>query len=54
MSSPGNDQRSGSIPYIKVSDIRGLKVNVVPDKPCPRKRSAAVVAWGFERVGGVG
>lgn len=28
--SPGNDQRSGSIPYVKVSDIRGLRVNVNP------------------------
>jgi len=28
--SPGNDQRTGSIPYIKVSDIRGLRVNVNP------------------------
>lgn len=28
--SPGNDQRSGSIPYIKVSDIRALRVNVNP------------------------
>jgi hypothetical protein len=28
--SPGNDQRNGNIPYIKVSDIRGLRVNVNP------------------------
>ncbi|MFO0826556.1 MAG: hypothetical protein U0572_00255 [Phycisphaerales bacterium] len=28
--SPGNDQRSGGIPYIKVSDIRALRVNVNP------------------------
>lgn len=28
--SPGNDQRTGQIPYIKVSDIRGLRVNVNP------------------------
>lgn len=28
--SPGNDQRCGSIPYIKVSDIRALRVNVNP------------------------
>ena len=28
--SPGNDQRSGHIPYVKVSDIRGLRVNVNP------------------------
>lgn len=28
--SPGNDQRSGSIPYVKVSDIRALRVNINP------------------------
>jgi len=28
--SPGNDQRSGTIPYLKVSDIRGLRINVNP------------------------
>lgn len=28
--SPGNDNRTGDIPYIKVSDIRSLKVNVNP------------------------
>lgn len=28
--SPGNDQRSGAIPYIKVSDIRGLRINTNP------------------------
>ncbi len=28
--SPGNDQRIGTIPYIKVSDIRALRVNVNP------------------------
>lgn len=28
--SPGNDQRKGHIPYIKVSDIRALRVNVNP------------------------
>jgi type I restriction enzyme M protein len=28
--SPGNDQRSGHIPYVKVSDIRGLRVNTNP------------------------
>ena len=28
--SPPNDQRSGDIPYVKVSDIRGLRVNVNP------------------------
>jgi type I restriction enzyme M protein len=28
--SPGNDQRSGEIPYVKVSDIRGLRININP------------------------
>jgi type I restriction enzyme M protein len=28
--SPGNDQRSGYIPYVKVSDIRGLRININP------------------------
>ncbi|MHA1731150.1 MAG: N-6 DNA methylase [Promethearchaeota archaeon] len=33
--SPGNDQRNGSIPYIKVSDIRALRVNVNPTNLVP-------------------
>ncbi len=28
--SPSNDQRTGTIPYIKVSDIRALRINVNP------------------------
>jgi type I restriction enzyme M protein len=28
--SPGNDQRTGHVPYVKVSDIRGLRINVNP------------------------
>jgi type I restriction enzyme M protein len=28
--SPGNDQRQGHIPYVKVSDVRGLRINVNP------------------------
>ena len=28
--SPANDQRQGHIPYVKVSDIRGLRINVNP------------------------
>ncbi|MBI3090757.1 MAG: hypothetical protein HYY96_08820 [Candidatus Tectomicrobia bacterium] len=28
--SPGNDQRSGHIPYVKVSDVRGLRININP------------------------
>lgn len=33
--SPGNDQRTGSVPYIKVSDIRALRVNVNPTNLVP-------------------
>ena len=28
--SPSNDQRAGDIPYVKVSDIRGLRININP------------------------
>ena len=28
--SPSNDQRTGEIPYVKVSDIRGLRINTNP------------------------
>lgn len=28
--SPPNDQRKGHIPYVKVSDVRGLRINVNP------------------------
>jgi type I restriction enzyme M protein len=28
--SPGNDQRTGHIPYVKVSDIRGVRININP------------------------
>ena len=28
--SPSNDQRTGDIPYVKVSDIRGLRININP------------------------
>jgi len=28
--SPSNDQRSGTIPYLKVSDIRALRININP------------------------
>lgn len=28
--SPSNDQRSGTIPYVKVSDIRALRININP------------------------
>lgn len=42
--SPGNDQRNGYIPYIKVSDVRGLRVNVNPTNLVPR--SVAERYWG--------
>ncbi len=34
--SPSNDMRTGNIPYIKVSDIRSLRVNVNPTNLVPR------------------
>lgn len=33
--SPGNDQRNGTVPYIKVSDLRRLRVNVNPTNLVP-------------------
>ena len=33
--SPGNDQRVGTIPYIKVSDIRNMRVNINPTNLIP-------------------
>jgi len=42
--SPGNDQRLGEIPYIKVSDIRALRMNVNPTNLVPLK-----IAEGFWR-----
>jgi type I restriction enzyme M protein len=35
--SPGNDVRVGSVPYVKVSDIRSLRVNVNPTNMIPRR-----------------
>lgn len=51
--SPGNDQRSGTIPYIKVSDIRGLRINVNPTNLVPlavakrmwRGETSGLEAW---------
>lgn len=42
--SPGNDQRTGTVPYIKVSDIRALRMNINPTNMIPQK-----VAEGFWR-----
>ena len=41
--SPSNDQRQGKIPYIKVSDIRGLRINVNPTNLVPE--AVARVLW---------
>lgn len=35
--SPGNDQRVGTVPYIKVSDIRALRMNINPTNMIPLK-----------------
>jgi type I restriction enzyme M protein len=42
--SPSNDQRRGNIPYIKVSDIRGLRLNVNPTNLVPE--ALARRYWG--------
>jgi len=47
--SPGNDQRRGEIPYIKVSDIRGLRVNINPTNLIPI--SIAKRLWRGEQSG---
>lgn len=33
--SPGNDQRVGAVPYVKVSDIRNLRININPTNLVP-------------------
>ena len=51
--SPGNDQRTGTIPYIKVSDIRALRMNINPTNMIPqnvaetfwRGRESGLMAW---------
>ena len=35
--SPGNDLRNGTVPYIKVSDIRNLRINVNPTNLIPQE-----------------
>lgn len=47
--SPSNDQRTGDIPYIKVSDIRSLRVNVNPTNLV--SRAIARSLWGGETSG---
>ena len=51
--SPGNDQRSGTIPYIKVSDIRAMRMNINPTNLVTTKvaerfwrgKSSGLCAW---------
>jgi len=47
--SPGNDQRAGSIPYIKVSDIRAMRMNINPTNLVTRK--VAERFWRGKRSG---
>lgn len=47
--SPSNDQRQGKIPYIKVSDIRGLRINVNPTNLVPEP--VAKELWGADTSG---
>ena len=52
--SPSNDKRTGNIPYVKVSDIRSLRVNVNPtnlvtravaEKFWRKKKTSGLQAW---------
>jgi type I restriction enzyme M protein len=47
--SPSNDQRAGGIPYVKVSDIRSLRVNVNPTNLVTRR--IAEMFWGAKTSG---
>jgi type I restriction enzyme M protein len=47
--SPSNDQRTGHIPYVKVSDIRGLRINVNPTNLVTE--SVARRFWGGKTSG---
>ena len=47
--SPGNDQRTGRVPYIKVSDVRGLRINVNPTNLVPS--AVAYRYWGGKSSG---
>lgn len=47
--SPSNDRRTGHIPYVKVSDIRGLRININPTNLVSQ-----VVAAKFWRGGSSG
>lgn len=51
--SPSNDLRNGNVPYVKVSDIRNLRINVNPTNLVPielakkfwRGDSSGILAW---------
>ncbi|MGH9724140.1 MAG: hypothetical protein ACRD41_03655 [Candidatus Acidiferrales bacterium] len=45
--SPGNDQRVGTVPYVKVSDIRNLRININPTNLIPL--ALAHKFWGSKR-----
>jgi type I restriction enzyme M protein len=47
--SPGNDVRRGTVPYIKVSDIRALRININPTNLVPL--AVARRFWGGETSG---
>jgi type I restriction enzyme M protein len=47
--SPSNDRRTGTIPYIKVSDIRSLRINVNPTNLL--SRAVAEEFWGGKSSG---
>ena len=47
--SPGNEQRIGGVPYIKVSDIRALRVNINPTNLIPE--ALAKEKWRAETSG---
>lgn len=47
--SPGNDQRIGTVPYIKVSDLRALRVNINPTNLIPE--GLAKEMWRGEESG---
>jgi type I restriction enzyme M protein len=47
--SPSNDMRAGDIPYIKVSDVRSLRVNVNPTNLV--SRAVAEACWGGTESG---
>jgi type I restriction enzyme M protein len=47
--SPSNDVRVGSVPYVKVSDIRSLRVNVNPTNMIPR--ALAKLYWRGDTSG---